>query len=100
YAPPYRLTNEFILMSSPYTLDETTGKAIEGFAAYPRVVYNNTIDNDDDYAYAIGNNGTISQILAGYFRLMRAALVHCKAGPDDMGEYPFDVDDLFDDGIV
>lgn len=82
YDPTYRSVRKVPLMNAPWDLD-SNDEPIAADYAYPRVVFNVTQDNDDDYAFSIGQNltigGMIQQVLTdGYL-----PLYHINAAPGD-----------------
>lgn len=82
YDPTYRSVRKCPLMNDEWDLD-SGDEPVEGVAAYPRVVFNATQDNDDDYAYSIGQNHKLGQMIARVLTDGYLPLYHINAAPGD-----------------
>lgn len=100
YDPTYRSVRTAPLMNDGWNLDSSDHPTPIA-SSYPRVVFNVTQDNDDDYAYSIGQNYTLGQIIQTVLNDGRLPLYHVNAGPGNgtaSGPYnPFVVADLGED---
>ena len=64
YDPTYRASRKAIVMSAAsVAADPTSDFPIDGPAGYPRAVWNCPNTQDPDYAFAIGQDWTVSQII-------------------------------------
>ena len=100
YDPTYRSVRKVPLMNAPWELD-SNDEPIASDVGYPRVVFNVTQDNDDDYAFSIGQNltvgGMIQQVLTdGYLPLYHINAAPGDASPEGNGQ-AFLTDDLGED---
>ena len=96
--PTYRATRKIVCMSSPWVInpDDSELFPVPDDAAYPRVVYNATIDNDDDWALAIELGASLGKILKSALDYQALPLYHCNAAPGD--GTAAGVATLYDDG--
>lgn len=100
FDPTYRATRKVVCMSSPWNLnpDDNTKFPIPSPAAYPRVVYNPSIDTDDDFALAIELGASLGKIISSALDYQGLPLYHCNAAPGDgtVGGFlpAFEEDDL------
>lgn len=98
--PSYRATRKVVCMSNPWVInpDDEEEFPVPDDAAYPRVVYNATIDNDDDWALAIELGASLGQIITSALDYQKLPLYHCNAAPGDGtaagADPPYEVDDL------
>ncbi len=80
-----RATEETYVMSSPWAAGTGTGSGpympLEGTSAYPRLVVNTTIENDDDWAFTRVFDYTMGQILQLLFDDALPALRFANAAP-------------------
>ena len=100
YDPTYRATRRVVCMSSPWEVNPEDAELFPVAAddAYPRIVYNATIDNDDDWALAIELNASLGRIIKSVLDYQALPLYHCNAAPGDGTgagvETPYEDDDL------
>ncbi len=78
YDPTYECAAMFAVMSLPWQL---TDPPLRGVGAIPRAVFNSMIDNDDDYAYELGDWYTMGQMMQTIFDDQQAPLQYFNACP-------------------
>ncbi len=85
FDPTYRAAKEVRLFDAPYLVGnpETGEWPQPGTGAIPRLVYNAKNDADDDYAYCVGYDGTIANIIAGILEYCYHPMVWRNAAPGD-----------------
>jgi len=100
YDPSYRATRRVVCMSSPWQVNPSDEEEfpVPSPAAYPRVVYNASIDSDDDFALAIELGASLGKIITSVLDYQSLPLYHCNAAPGDGTatgvETPWEEEDL------
>src|SRR5690606_15910950 len=80
YDPTYRCDKMIQVMGEPWEANGTDFPVPSPFA-HPRVVYNTTIDNDDDYGLSLLLNATVGQIVAVILNDQIKPLYYLNAAP-------------------
>jgi hypothetical protein len=84
YDPTRKASDEFQVMSGPWLPGSPPGvPPSEGPGAYPRLVFNSRIDNDDDFAFARENDATLGDLIATLLLDAAPPLFWCNASPGD-----------------
>jgi len=85
FDPTQKASKEIPVMSAPWR--EVGGFIVEAIGAVPRLVYNVKIDNDVDYAFERGHDGTVGEIVAGLLEDALLPLRYFHAAPEDGQAY-------------
>lgn len=93
FDPTYRSAKQVTVMDAPFVAGVIPGTPpAEATGATPRLVYNAKIDADPDYAWEVGHDGTVGQIVAGLLEYTYQPLYWLQAAPgagDDGGDVPY-----------
>lgn len=108
--PTVRTSNEFTVMNREWIDGVASGsdpyQPVEHPAAYPRIVFNCTIDNDDDWALQrtkgvesgsfpmFDNQHTVGEIIKTILDDQNKPLFYHNAAPDPVDGPPYDLDEL------
>lgn len=101
--PTFRATKRIVCMSSPWNVNPEDDERfpVPDNGAYPRVVYNATNDNDDDWALAIELGASLGKIVKSVLDYQTLPLYHCNACPGDGSatgaDPPYEEEDLGSD---
>jgi hypothetical protein len=77
--------HQITVMSTAWVSD--SGSIVEGVGAIPRLIFNSTIDNDDDWAFERAHDLTLGQILATIFNDALLPLRYFNAAPSGSTAY-------------
>jgi len=100
YDPTYETTRNVTVMNLAYPQGTVpTTPPVDASGAFPRLVFNATIDNDDDYAFCYSFKQTIAQQIWAIFNNCYQPLYWYNAAPGDGSSAgngtPYVVSDLF-----
>lgn len=82
--PTYWSAKSVAVLSLPYDVGTIPTAEPQGFVgSVPRLVYNCKNTADDDYAFEVGHDGTVGQIMAGLLEYCYQPLYWLDAAPGD-----------------
>jgi hypothetical protein len=94
YDPTVRVMNFTPVMSGPWSAGTPpTTWPLEGANTFPRLVFNATIDNDDDYAYEREHAASVGKIIQTILADAKEPMKWLGAAPQD-GSNPWDAADF------
>lgn len=104
YDPTYRSSKDVVVMSAAWEIGDNTADPpvppVPDPTSVPRLVYNVKIDADDDFAYQVGQDGTVGELIAGLLEYCYHPLYWLDAAPGDGSNAGNDVGYLPDDLVA